>query len=63
LGISVVPALTLFHFQSQVLVTHALKLAGLRRHIYVAQREGESLSVDGLTQRQLIAARLAQKKL
>ncbi len=60
LGISVVPALTLFHFQRPALVTRALKLAGLKRRIYVVQREGESLSVAAQALRQLIIKRLKQ---
>ncbi|MBI3533131.1 MAG: LysR family transcriptional regulator [Burkholderiales bacterium] len=60
LGISVVPALTLFHFQRPALVTRALKIAGLKRRIYVVQREGESLSVAAQALRQLIVRRLKQ---
>ncbi|HCY17337.1 MAG: LysR family transcriptional regulator [Curvibacter sp. GWA2_64_110] len=60
LGISVVPALTLFHFQRPTLVTRALKLAGLKRRIYVVQRQGESLSVAAQALRQLIVKRLKQ---
>lgn len=41
LGISVVPALTPFHFPRSALVTHALKLTGLKRRICVKQRERE----------------------
>lgn len=61
LGISVVPALTLFHFQRPALVTRPLKLAGLKRRIYVVQREGESLSVAAQAMRQLIVWRLKQR--
>ena len=60
LGISVVPALTLFHFERPALVTRSLKLAGLKRRIYVVQREGESLSVAAQAMRQLIVRRLKQ---
>lgn len=60
LGISVVPALTLFHFQRPALVTRPLKLAGLKRRIYVVQREGESLSIAAQALRQLIVKRLKQ---
>jgi len=56
----VVPALTLFHFQRSALVTRALKIAGLKRRIYVVQREGESLSVAAQALRQLIVRRLKQ---
>jgi LysR family transcriptional regulator, carnitine catabolism transcriptional activator len=58
LGISVVLALTLFHFERPALVTRPLKLAGLKRRIYVVQREGESLSVTAQALRQLIVKRL-----
>ncbi len=60
LGISVVPALTLFHFQRPALVTRALKITGLKRRIYVVQREGESLSVAAQALRQLISKRFKQ---
>jgi LysR family carnitine catabolism transcriptional activator len=60
LGISVVPAFTLFHFERPALVTRPLKLAGLKRRIYVVQREGESLSVAAQAMRQLIVRRLKQ---
>ena len=63
LGISVVPALTLFHFQRPALVTRPLKLAGLKRRIYTVQREGESLSVAAQALRQLIIKRLKQSLL
>lgn len=62
LGISVVPALTLFHFQRPALVTRPLKLAGLKRRIYVVQREGESLSVAAQALRGLIVDRFAKTK-
>lgn len=45
LGISVVPALTLFHFQQPGLVTRPLSLPGLMRQIYLVRRRDESLSV------------------
>lgn len=60
LGISLVPALTLFHFERPALVTRALKIAGLKRRVYVVQREGESLSVAAQALRQLIVKRLKQ---
>lgn len=62
LGISVVPALTLFHFQRPALVTRSLKLAGLKRRIYVVQREGESLSVAAQALRRSIMERFAQTR-
>ncbi len=45
LGISVVPALTLFHFEQPGLVTRPLSLPGLTRQIYMVRRRDESLSV------------------
>jgi LysR family carnitine catabolism transcriptional activator len=45
LGISVVPALTLFHFEQQELTTRPLPLAGLRRQIYLVRRRDRSLSL------------------
>lgn len=57
------PILTWFHFQRPALATRALKLEGLKRRVYMVQREGESLSVAAQALQQLIVARLAQKKL
>lgn len=62
LGISVVPALTLFHFERPALVTHALKLPGLKRRIYVVRRAGESLSVAAEALRELIVDRFTEAK-
>ncbi len=45
LGISVVPALTLFHFQQPGVVTRPLQLPGLTRQIYLVRRRDQSLSV------------------
>ena len=45
LGISVVPWLTLFHFQSPDVVTRPLSWAGLTRHIYLVRRRDRSLSI------------------
>lgn len=59
LGISVVPALTLFHFKRDTLVTRPLKTPGLVRKIYVVRREGESLSVAAQTLHDLIVQRMA----
>lgn len=44
LGISVVPALTLFHFQQPGVVTRPLPLPGLQRQIYLVRRRDQSLS-------------------
>lgn len=45
LGVSVVPALTLFHFDKPGLVTRPLALPGLDRQIYLVRRRERSLSV------------------
>ncbi|WP_119154116.1 LysR family transcriptional regulator [Caldimonas tepidiphila] len=44
LGISVVPALTLFHFEQPGLVTRPLQVAGLTRRIFLIRRRDRSLS-------------------
>lgn len=44
LGISVVPALTLFHFERKSLVTRPLAASGLTRKIYLVRRQEGSLS-------------------
>lgn len=62
LGISVVPALPLFNFQRTALVTRALKIAGLKRCIYVVQREEERLSVAAQALRSLIVKQFAQTR-
>ncbi|WP_353236227.1 LysR family transcriptional regulator [Diaphorobacter ruginosibacter] len=45
LGISVIPALTLFHFQQEGLVTRPLHWPALRRQIYLVRRRDRSLSL------------------
>lgn len=45
LGISVVPALSLFHFDKPGLLTRPLPLPGLERHIYMVRKRERSLSV------------------
>jgi len=45
LGISVVPALALFHFDQPGLATRALALPGLHRQIYLIRRRDRSLSL------------------
>jgi LysR family carnitine catabolism transcriptional activator len=44
-GISVVPALTLFHFRAPGIATRPLRLPGLKRRIYLVTRRGRGLSV------------------
>lgn len=45
LGISVVPALALFHFAQPGLVTRQLALPGLTRQIYLVRRRDQSMSI------------------
>ena len=45
LGISVVPSLTLFHFQHPAIVTRPLAWPGLTRRIYLVRRRDRSLSI------------------
>ena len=63
LGVSVVPALTLFHFQRETLVTRPLPVAGLTRTLYLVQRREGSLSVAAQTLHDLIVQRLGSLKL
>lgn len=57
-GVSVVPALTLFHFRRDTLVTRPLPVAGLARTIYLVQRREGSLSVAAQTLHDLIVQRM-----
>jgi LysR family carnitine catabolism transcriptional activator len=45
LGISIVPWLTLFHFEQPDLVTRPLAWPGLRRHLYLVRPRDRSLSI------------------
>ena len=45
LGISVVPALSLFHFDKPGLITRPLSLPGMERQIYLVRRRERSLSL------------------
>ena len=45
LGISVVPALALFHFQQPEIATRPVHLPGLARRIYLVRRRDRSLSL------------------
>lgn len=49
LGISVVPTLTLFHFESPDLFTRPLEMPDLQRQIFVVTRNDRSLSVAAQT--------------
>ena len=62
LGISVVPALTLFHFRRETLVTRPLPLPALTRTVYLVQRREGSLSVAAQTLHDLTVARLGSLK-
>ena len=42
---SIVPSLTLFHFQQPEVVTRPLSWTGLTRHIYLVQRRDRDLSL------------------
>jgi LysR family carnitine catabolism transcriptional activator len=57
-GISVVPALTLFHFRNAALVTRPLPVAGLTRTLYIVQRREGSLSVAAQTLHELVMQRM-----
>ncbi|MET3494629.1 LysR family transcriptional regulator [Variovorax boronicumulans] len=63
LGISVVPALTLFHFRRDTLVTRPLPLPALTRTLYLVQRREGSLSVAAQTLHDLVVARLGSLRL
>jgi DNA-binding transcriptional LysR family regulator len=58
LGISVVPALTLFHFERESLVTRALAIPKLTRGIYLMRRQHESLSAAAQALHDLIVLRM-----
>jgi DNA-binding transcriptional LysR family regulator len=45
LGISLVPTLTLFHFEQPEIVTRKIELPGLTRRIYLVRRRDRSLSL------------------
>jgi DNA-binding transcriptional LysR family regulator len=57
LGITVVPALTLFHFDRPGLVVRPLKLPNLMRRIYLVRRRGHSLPAAASGLRELMLAR------
>lgn len=58
LGISVVPALTLFHFERESLVTRPLDIASLTRRIYLVRRQQESLSAAAQALHDLVVLRM-----
>ena len=63
LGISVVPALTLFHFRREGLVTRPLPVPGLRRDVYLVRRREGGLSVAAQTLHDLVVRRLGDLQL
>ncbi|MBX3653486.1 MAG: LysR family transcriptional regulator [Ramlibacter sp.] len=63
LGISIIPALTLFHFERDTLVRRPLAAPGLTRRIYVVRRSDSSLSVAAQTLHDLIVQRMTAARL
>ena len=61
-GISVVPTLTLFHFQRESLLTRPLSARGLSRTIHLVQRREGSLSIAAQTLHDLIFERMGSLK-
>ncbi len=57
LGISVVPSLTLFHFQHPEIVTRRLGWTGLTRKIYLVRRRDRSLSLAAQSLHDLVVQR------
>jgi LysR family transcriptional regulator, carnitine catabolism transcriptional activator len=60
LGITVVPALTLFQFRSPRLIHRPIKSPTITRRIYIVRRRGHSLSVAAATMYGLMKARKPQ---
>ncbi|TDP71761.1 DNA-binding transcriptional LysR family regulator [Roseateles toxinivorans] len=60
LGISVVPALSLFHFQHAQIATRALPWEGLKRRIYLVRRRDRGLSLAAQSLYELAMARRPQ---
>jgi LysR family transcriptional regulator, carnitine catabolism transcriptional activator len=58
LGISVIPALTLFHFERDSLVRRPLAAPGLGRRIYLVRPAGRSLSVAAQALQDLVVERM-----
>lgn len=56
LGISIVPAMTLFHFQQAGLTIKPLQDKGLRRSLYLVRRKGRSLSMAAQAFYELLSA-------
>lgn len=62
LGISIVPALTLYQFQRPALVTRPLQLAHFSRAVYLVRRKEGSLSVAAQTLHDLVVQRMVHAK-
>jgi LysR family transcriptional regulator, carnitine catabolism transcriptional activator len=62
-GISVVPTLTLFHFQRESLSSRPLSARGLNRTIHLVQRREGSLSIAAQTLHDLIFERMRSLKI
>jgi DNA-binding transcriptional LysR family regulator len=62
LGISAVPALTLFHFRRETLATRPLAHAALQRTVHIVRRREGSLSVAAQALHDLVVARLGSLK-
>lgn len=60
LGVSMMPALTLFHFAQPGLVTRPLPWTGLKRNIYLVRRRERSLSLAAQSLHALIVAQPPQ---
>jgi DNA-binding transcriptional LysR family regulator len=56
LGISVVPALTLFYFEHPEIATRPIRLPGLTRRIYLVRRRDRSLSIAAQALHDLVLA-------
>jgi len=56
LGISIVPAMTLFHFQQAGLTIKPLQDKGLRRSLYLVRRKGRGLSMAAQAFYELLSA-------
>ncbi len=59
LGLSLVPALTLFHFRDAGLVALPFNEPALARPLVLARRKGQALSVAAQALRGMLLARLA----
>jgi DNA-binding transcriptional LysR family regulator len=62
LGISAVPALTLFHFRRETLATRPLMHAALQRTVHIVRRREGSLSVAAQALHDLVVVRLGSLK-